>query len=85
MPTCKMSCRSRARLRVERAAELQTKPTDRITRLLKRRAKLHGLDKPVQADMTVTQQDEQDQELQQILREAKATQSAAEQQIRETQ
>jgi len=43
-----------------------------LLRLDERRAKLNGLDAPVRADVTVTHQDGEDAELQQIIRESQA-------------
>lgn len=46
--------------------------TNTMLRLQERRARLNGLDRPVQVDMTVTEVTEQDRELAEMIREAQA-------------
>lgn len=48
-----------------------------MVRLMERRAKLNGLDKPVEVDVTVHEVTQQDQELAQMIRESRARVSAS--------
>lgn len=57
---------------IERALGVQGQASERLLKLLERRAKLNGLDRPVQVDLTVTETTQQDQELAAMIREAKA-------------
>lgn len=63
---------------ITEAASLRNQAIALQLRLDERRAKLNGLDAPVRADITVTQVDETDAEMAEMIREAKARQAAQE-------
>lgn len=62
--------------------ELTLKAIDRALKIADRRAKLLGLDAPQRVDATVTETTQQDLELQEMVREAKARTARQEQQLR---
>lgn len=57
---------------IEKAMTQRLKVIEARTRVLERRARLNGLDRPVRAEVTVHQVDQKDMELAELIREAKA-------------
>lgn len=68
---------------VSNDAELKLKAIDRLVRIAERRSKLEGYDSPTRVDATVHEVTQQDLELQELLREAQASNSAVIQQIKQ--
>jgi len=58
--------------RIQKLILQKTKVYDSILQVQNRRARLHGTDRPQQVDVTVTQTDQRDLELQELIREARA-------------
>ena len=72
------------RLVVEKAAAGDISPLDAVDRMVKisdRKAKLNGVDAPVQAEVTVTQVTQQEKELQALLEAAAASVAAREKEM----
>lgn len=68
----------------ERMLFRRTQILDSILRVAERRARLHGLDRPAEVNVQVTEVTQADQELAAMIRQAKAQAASAEERLRES-
>lgn len=66
----------------ERMLNRRTQILDSILRVAERRSKLHGLDRPAEVNVSVTEVTQQDQELAAMIRQAKAKAATAGERVR---